>query len=162
MTTINPKTDLVLERVVDVSPELVWKAWTVPKHLMPWFCPKPWQVVECEIDLVPGGKFYTVMQGPDGTRMPPGSGCYLEVVPNRRLVWTSALEPGWRPQSSPDAPFLFTCILTFEPHGKGGCKYTAIAMHKDEQSAEAHSKMGFHQGWGTALDQLVDYMKGQG
>lgn len=160
-TTINPKTDLVLERVVDVPPELVWKAWTVPEHLMPWFCPKPWQTVECEIDLVPGGRFYTVMQSPEGNRMPPMAGCYLEIVPNRRLVWTSALAPGWRPQDAADAPFLFTCILTFEPHGKGGCKYTATAIHKDEAGAEAHAKMGFHQGWGAALDQLVAYMKAQ-
>ena len=40
MTTNNER-DLVLERVVDVSPELVFRAWTTPKHLMPWFCPKP-------------------------------------------------------------------------------------------------------------------------
>ena len=84
------------------------------------------------------------------------------MVPNRRLVWTSALAPAWRPQDAADAPFLFTCILTFEPHGKGGCKYTAIALHKDEAGAETHAKMGFHQGWGAALDQLVAYMKVQG
>ena len=38
---INPKLDLVLERVVDVPVELVWKAWTTPEHLKKWFCPKP-------------------------------------------------------------------------------------------------------------------------
>lgn len=37
MTTTRDKTDLVLERIVYVSPELVWKAWTTPKHLMQWF-----------------------------------------------------------------------------------------------------------------------------
>jgi hypothetical protein len=33
---------------------------------------------ECEIDLRPGGKFRTVMRGPDGTTM-DNTGCYLEV-----------------------------------------------------------------------------------
>ncbi len=30
----DPRLDLVLERVVDVPRELVWKAWTTPQHLM--------------------------------------------------------------------------------------------------------------------------------
>jgi uncharacterized protein YndB with AHSA1/START domain len=39
--TINPKLDIVLERHADVKPELVWKAWTTPNHLMKWFTPAP-------------------------------------------------------------------------------------------------------------------------
>ena len=34
MTTINPATDLVLERFVDVPPAKVWEAWTTPEILM--------------------------------------------------------------------------------------------------------------------------------
>jgi uncharacterized protein YndB with AHSA1/START domain len=33
----DPKLDLELTRTVDVPPALVWKAWTQPQHLMPWF-----------------------------------------------------------------------------------------------------------------------------
>ena len=46
--------------------ELVWKAWTMPEHLKKWFTPAPWQTVECEIDLRPGGIFRTVMRSPEG------------------------------------------------------------------------------------------------
>ena len=85
----DPRLDLVLERVVEVPPELVWKAWTEPEHLKRWFTPLPWTTVECEIDLRPGGIFRTVMRSPEGQDH-PNMGCYLEVVPNRRLVWTDA------------------------------------------------------------------------
>ena len=51
----DPKLDLVLERVVDVAPTLVWAAWTRPEYLKQWFTPAPWQTVDCEIDLRPGG-----------------------------------------------------------------------------------------------------------
>lgn len=152
--------DLVLERVVDVSPELVFKAWTTPKHLMPWFCPKPYRTVECEIDLRPGGKFFAQMEDADGNRLPAAPGCYLEIVTNRRLVWTSALGPGFRPQEASPAPWgFFTAVLTFEPHGNGGCRYTATALHAAKAQAGAHEKMGFTQGWGKALEQLVEYVK---
>ncbi len=150
---IDPTLDLVLERVVDVPRELVWAAWTTPEHVKKWFTPVPWRTVDCEIDLRPGGMFRVVMQSPEGEDH-PNVGCYLEVIPNERLVWTGALAPGYRPAlERPEAP-VFTAIIAMEPHGKG-TKYTAIAMHRDEQGRKTHEGMGFHEGWGKALDQLV-------
>ena len=58
----DPRLDLILERIVDVPPELVWAAWTTPEHVKQWFTPAPWKTVECEIDLRPGGIFRTVMR----------------------------------------------------------------------------------------------------
>lgn len=150
----DPKLDLVLERVIDVPRELVWRAWTEPEHLSKWFTPAPWTVAECEIDLRPGGIFRTVMRSPEGQEF-PSSGCYLEVVPNEKLVWTAALLPGYRPQVS-EMPF--TAIIAIEPHG-GGTRYTATALHQDESGRKRHEEMGFHQGWGAALDQLIRHAK---
>ncbi|MCL4210071.1 MAG: SRPBCC family protein [Phycisphaeraceae bacterium] len=147
---INPALDLVLERFVDVRPELVWKAWTEPEHLKRWFTPKPWTTVDCRIDLRPGGVFSTTMRSPDGKVMPPGVGCFLEVVRERRLVWTDALGPGYRPSNTP----FMTAMILLEPEG-AGTRYTAIAMHSDEAARKRHEDMGFHHGWSAALDQLV-------
>ena len=156
---IDPKLDLQLERVVDVSPEQIWAAWTVPQHLVKWFTPAPWKTVECEIDLKPGGLFRTVMRSPEGEDF-PNSGCYLEIVPNRKLVWTAALEAGWRPASiDSHTGFAFTATLLLEPKGRQ-TKYTAIVMHADPESMKKHAAMGFRDGWGKALDQLVEHMKG--
>ena len=156
--TIDLKLDLVLERTVDVSPELVWMAWTQPEHLKKWFTPVPWTTVECAIDLRPGGQFRTVMRSPEGEDF-PNLGCYLEVVTNKRLVWTDLLEGGFRPSRlEPRFPFRFTAAISLEAHGKG-TKYVATVMHKDQQSRDKHEEMGFHDGWGTALDQLVAHVK---
>ena len=115
------KLDLLLERVVDVPRELVWRAWTQPEHLKQWFTPAPWTTIDAEIDLRPGGMFRTVMRSPEGQHV-ENAGCILEVVENEKLVWTGALAPGYRPLSR------------------------AVAM-------------GFHTGWGAALDQLVGVAK---
>ena len=151
--TRNPKLDLVLERVVDVPRELVWAAWTKPEHLMKWFTPAPWTTTDCEIDLRPGGIFRTTMRSPEGKEF-PNIGCYLEVVPNERLVFTDALLPGYRPAEEP----FFTAIVMLEPHGTG-TRYTAIGLHRDEAGRKKHEEMGFHEGWGKALDQLVAVVK---
>ena len=145
--------DLVLERTVDVPCELVWKAWTEPEHLKKWFTPAPWTVTDSEIDLRPGGIFRTVMRSPEGEEF-PNVGCFLEIVPNRRLVFTDALLPGFRPAPKP----FFTGIVTMEPEGNG-TRYTARALHQTEEGRQQHESMGFHDGWGTALDQLVAYVK---
>ena len=153
----DPRLDLVLERVVDVPRELVWAAWTQPEHLKQWFTPKPWRTVDAEIDLRPGGIFRTVMRSPEGEDF-PNEGCILEVVPNEKLVWTGALGPGYRPRSSPAlsrVPFLFTAVITLAPHGSG-TRYTALVVHADAEGRDKHAQMGFHQGWGAALDQLVE------
>lgn len=149
----DPALDLVLERVVDVPPELVWIAWTKPEYLKKWFTPAPWTVTACEIDLRPGGIFSTTMRSPEGQEF-PNVGCYLEVVPQRRLVFTDALLPGYRPAQNP----FMTAIIAIEPHGSG-TRYVATALHNDEAARKKHEEMGFHQGWGTALDQLVAHAK---
>jgi uncharacterized protein YndB with AHSA1/START domain len=154
--TPDPKLDLVLERVVDVTPNLVWAAWTRPEYVKQWFTPAPWQTVDCEIDLRPGGIFRTVMRSPKGQEF-PNEACYLEVVENEKLVWTAALRPGYHPQTA-TGKLLFTGVILIEPHGSW-TKYTAIAIHGDEEVAKKHADMGFHDGWGKALDQLVALAK---
>ena len=154
---IDPKLDLVLERVVDVPRERVWAAWTEPRHIKKWFTPAPWKTVDAEVDLRPGGIFRTVMQSPEGQQF-NNAGCYLEVVKPERLVWTGALLPGYRPRYAPSGEFLFTCVLTFKKQGKG-TQYTALAIHADEDGRQKHATMGFRDGWGKALDQLVALMR---
>ncbi|MEP7117401.1 MAG: SRPBCC family protein [Acidobacteriota bacterium] len=160
---VDPTRDLVLERIVDVPPVLVWKAWTTPEILMKWFTPVPWSTVACELDLRPGGIFSTVMRSPEGQDF-PNLGCVLEVVDGARFAWTSALGPGFRPQgaattSLDDGAIDFTAVISIEPHGSG-TKYTAVAIHGREDACRKHKAMGFHDGWGTALTQLVAVVKG--
>ena len=151
-TSPDPRLDLVLQREIDVSPDLVWAAWTQPEHLVKWFAPAPWSITECEIDLRPGGMLRFVMRSPEGQDF-PNVGCYLEIVPNERLVWTDALLPGYRPSAEP----FFTAFLSLEPRGSGTL-YTAIAMHRDEATRQKHEEMGFHEGWGQVLDQMIAYI----
>jgi uncharacterized protein YndB with AHSA1/START domain len=155
--TVDPKLDLVLERTVDVAPELVWKAWTTPELIVRWFAPKPWSTSSCEIDVRPGGKFNTVMRSPEGEEY-PSSGCILVAEENSTLVFTSALGPGFRPQTTGENDFPFTAVVRLERAGDG-TKYTATAIHADAAAKKTHEEMGFIEGWGAALDQLVEVAK---
>ncbi|MQT12200.1 SRPBCC family protein [Segnochrobactrum spirostomi] len=150
---VDPALDLVLEREVPVPVTKVWTAWTTPAHLKHWFVPKPWSISHCEMDLRPGGLFATTMRSPDGTEH-PNSGCFLDIVPERRLIFTDTLLPGFRPAPKP----FFTAIVEMSPTATGTL-YRATAIHGDETTRKAHEDMGFELGWGTVLQQMVDYIR---
>jgi uncharacterized protein YndB with AHSA1/START domain len=102
------------------------------------------------------------MRSPEGEEFPT-AGCYLEIVPNEKLVWTSALGPGYRPNIKTGATgscdeMYFTAVILLEAQ-ESWTKYTAIVIHGDEETAKKHEEMGFYQGWGTTLDQLLALAK---
>jgi uncharacterized protein YndB with AHSA1/START domain len=153
----DPQRDLCLERLVEIPPRLVWRAWTEPEYLKAWFTPFPWTTIEAEIDLRPGGIFRTVMRSPEGRNF-DNAGCYLEVVANERLVWTSALGAGFRPAPHDPTDLAFTAVISLAPAAEG-TRYRALAIHRSETDRQKHEQMGFHSGWGKALDQLVAHMR---
>jgi len=145
-----PHHELSFTRVLNAPVAKVWSAWTVREQLMPWFCPKPWQVTRCEIDLRPGGRFYTFMQGP-GDEIHDLMSCYLVVEPERRLVWTNALQPGYAPALKP----WCTCVVELQAISPTQTRLTARVLHADSAACENHAKMGFPHGWHVALDQML-------
>jgi uncharacterized protein YndB with AHSA1/START domain len=140
---------LVLSRLINAPPARVFRAWTDPVLLKQWFAPKPWSTPKVEVDLRPGGSSLIVMRGPDGTEF-PNRGVYLDVVKDKRLVFTDAFVAAWEPS---DKPFM-AVILTFEDTG-GRTNYTARVQHWSEADRETHEKMGFHQGWAQCAEQLA-------
>ena len=156
------ETDLVLERTLDAPIGLVWEAYTDPEHMKRWFAPKPYEVTEMELDLKPGGIFRLRMVGPDGFDTGHGvPGCVLEVEERKKLVWTSALGPGYRPNHMGEGceAFPFTAVVTFADAGNGKTHYKAVALHKDMADRDTHAKMGFEEGWGTVAGQLEQYAR---
>jgi uncharacterized protein YndB with AHSA1/START domain len=151
---LNPELDLVLTREVNAPRELLYECWTTPEHLVHWFVPKPHRVTACELDVRVGGACNTTFDV-DGTIM-ENRGVYLEVVPNEKLVFTDTYTEGWKPAPEP----FMTAILTFEDAGPGRTRYTAVARHRNADTAEQHKAMGFYEGWSTVVDQLEEYAQG--
>lgn len=146
------RTDLEISRFLAVPRARVWEAWANPGHLAQWWCPKPWTTEVRAFDFRPGGDFHTFMRGPDGDTS-DNPGCFLEIVPHERIVWTSMLTGGWRPA----APWLaMTAIFTLADEGIG-TRYTALCLHKDPADSHKYDEMGFFDGWNTCITQLEAY-----
>jgi uncharacterized protein YndB with AHSA1/START domain len=102
-------------------------------------------------DLRPGGAFVTEMSDDGGRFEPHLSACFLDIVPEERIVFTDALTGGWRPATKG----FVTAVITFRDH-PDGTAYSALAMHKDRSDRDRHADLGFHDGWATVAAQLAE------
>ena len=153
--TIDPKRDFAIERFIDAPTALVWEALTKPEHLKEWYMPREWgRVSRAEMDLRPGGIISIDIVVGDGQDV-PNVGCVLDVIPMKRLVWTSMLFPGYRPAVFDDIPI--TAIVTMESVGTG-TRYVFTALHRNEADLETNKASGFYQGTEIAVDQFVQHV----
>ncbi len=150
-TDTDTETDfsLRIERVLQAPRAAIWRCWTEPDLLKQWFCPQPWRVTRAEIDLRPGGRFFAMMEGPEG-QQGPMAGLWREVQPMSRLVFTDAFTSAWQPSAK---AFMVGDITLSDAPG-GGTRYEAVARHWNAEDRSAHLAMGFEAGWNQASDQL--------
>lgn len=153
MTVENP--ELTISRFISAPPATVWKAWSKAEHLAKWWIPDPIECKVIKLDLRPGRGFETRMRENGGEFQPHVEGCFLDIAPEQRLVWTTTLAEGWQPIE----PWLaLTAIITLEAEGSG-TRYSARVLHKSVADSRKHEEMGFQQGWGTAIDQLAAFVE---
>jgi hypothetical protein len=82
------------------------------------------------------------MRGPEGQEF-DNVGCYLEIVPNEKLVWTGAPGPGFRPRpvTGPAAPFVVTAIIMLQPRGIATL-YAALLIHGERGGPQGPPENG--------------------
>ncbi|PVE25010.1 ATPase [Microvirga sp. KLBC 81] len=153
MTDQSAAHELSITRSINASPETVYRVWT--ERTGEWWAPRPYTTPEVDMDLRPGGRALMAMRAPDGTDLSREEGVFLEVEPNRKIVFTNAFRTGWIPQD----PFMVV-IVTFEPEG-AGTRYTARVRHWNEETLKQHEAMGFHEGWGIVASQLAALAEGR-
>jgi len=92
-TSVERKGDreLVVARIFDAAPRIVYRAWSQSDLFQRWWFPKSVagvSLVACDMDVRIGGK-YRLEFAAGGAENMAFFGKYLEVVPNERIVWTN-------------------------------------------------------------------------
>jgi uncharacterized protein YndB with AHSA1/START domain len=139
--------ELSVERAIAAPPSRVWQAMT--GRLPEWWCPKPWRTEVHRIEWRSGGPFEMVMRGPETTDASPILGVLLEVVPERRFVFSDMTTRDWIPKPG----FMIGCF-ELEPRGSG-TRVRGWSRHWDEAAMKKHLEMGFTEGWSIVLHQLA-------
>ena len=115
--------ELTISRLINAPRELVYDAWTDPKHLVHWWGPDGFTITNHEIEVKAGGTWRYMMHGPDG-RDYPNRIVFIEVVKPERLVYKHAGDEDTEPVS-------FHVTVIFEKIGHK----TKITMNSIFESA---------------------------
>jgi uncharacterized protein YndB with AHSA1/START domain len=146
--------ELAITRVFNAPARLVFDAWSKSEHIKRWFGPVGYPVTLAEMDFRVGGKWRFAMTGPSGIQNTPFGGQYLEILPNRKIVFTNAFE---KPEPGITHGTMVITVTFDESDGKTTqvwhTLFESIAQYKD------HVGHGMEIGVASGLDQLADLLK---
>jgi len=140
---------IVVTRLVDAPRELVWQAWTEPRHIAKWWGPNGFTNTIHAMEVKPGGVWRFIMHGPDGTDW-PNKIVYREVVRPERLVYDHSGEGA-------NDPHRFHVTVTFVDRA-GKTEITMASLFPSLAARDAVLKFGALEGGGQTLDRLADYL----
>lgn len=156
-TTTNPALDLTLQRVIRAPQHELWRAWTEPALLERWWTPAPTITRVDVLDVRPGGAFVTRMSDDGVEFVPHTDSVFLVVEPGSRLVWTNALDSGWRPAAPQPVALSAEIVFGYHPDGTD---YRVTVRHGDPAAKSHHEELGFFEGWGSVTEALAELVEG--
>jgi len=150
---MNPELDLTLNRIIRAPREVVWRAWTDPARLAHWWIPAPAIARIERLEVRPGGAFVSSMSEDGKSFVPHVDAVFLVIEDRERLVFTNALDSGWRP-ARPE-PVAMTAEIRLADH-PDGTEYSVLVRHGSPDARAHHEELGFFEGWGTVTEMLAE------
>ena len=148
--------ELVITRTLNAPRELVWRAWTDPRHMRQWWGPVGFDTPVCEIDLREGGTWFFCMRSADGPVI-WCTGVYREIAPPERLVFTDCFAdehgnvvPATTYGMPADIPLEMLVTVTLEEQDGR----TLMTMRHQGLPSSMTADAG--SGWGSSFDKLEE------
>ena len=139
--------ELQITRLFNAPRELVFKAWTDPKHAAKWWGPRDYPATQVKMDVRPGGTWRHCLRSTDTGNDLWHGGVFREVVPPERLVFTFA----WEEEGERGLETLVT--VTFADDG--GKTRMTFRQAPFQSTGERDGHQG---GWTSTFDRLEDYL----
>ncbi len=146
--------DLVVTRVFDAPIDLVWKAWSDPKHVMQWWGPTGFTSPSCEMDFREGGRALVCMRAPAeyGGQDMYNTWNYQKIVPMQRIEYIlnfadqngNTLDPS-QVGVPPGVPRDVRHLVTLKPEGEKKTELSVTEFGYLSEEAVVLSKAGLEE-----------------
>lgn len=152
MSPAPQRREIYVSRVYDLSRNVLFRAWTEPRHLSRWWGPKDFATPVCEVQARVGGKLHIVMRAPDG----------IEYV--MQAVFTECRAPealafDFEAMDRTGKPALQGQLsVTFVD--EGGKTRMSLSTYAEGLGAESAAMLdGMETGWNQSLERLTQFLK---
>ena len=139
---------IVMRRTLDAPRDVVWEAFTDPRHVARWYGGRGFENPVCEMDVRPGGRWRHVMRTPDGVDHELEF-VFLEVVKPERLVWRNA-DHGKRPKEDFHDNVM---TVTLEEAGRR-TRWTLVTAFRSIAARDLAARSGFTQVLGEGVEKM--------
>ena len=146
--TVVSDLELRMSRVFDAPRELVFAAYTDPKHVPNWWGMRNSTTIVDTMDVRPGGRWRYIQRAADGTEW-AFNGEYRDVVPPERLVSTFIFE------GMPDKVVVDSA--TFDEHD-GKTTVTVISSFASVEDRNGMLQSGMESGAAESWDRLAELL----
>jgi uncharacterized protein YndB with AHSA1/START domain/DNA-binding transcriptional ArsR family regulator len=135
------------ERDLAAPPTRVWRAWTSAAAVRRWWSPQHFEVADCEVHAVPGGRLRIVLAEADGTRHEAAGHFEALSRPGSLSFQLAPLDPTGEP--------LFCAVHEVRlARRRQGTRLALIVDVSDVKAQAAPAVAGIAFGWEQTLDKL--------
>jgi uncharacterized protein YndB with AHSA1/START domain len=141
--------ELVITRIFDAPRALVFRAWSVPEHVVRWLGPKDFTAPSCIMDFRPGGAYRACIRSAEGKEYWM-RGIYREIVEPERIMFTFS----WEEEGERGRENLVTVTFS-EQSGKTRMTFRQ-AFFESISERDSHNE-----GWTECFDRLAQFLAGE-
>lgn len=151
-------TEILISRVLHAPRELVWEAWTNPKHVVNWWGPRGFTNTTKRHEFHVGGYWEHTMHGPDGTNY-PNKAKFLEIVPLQSI--TFLLGAGSDLEDEERRGTTFRATWTFETVEGNKTRLTGRMVFPSKEARDRVVRdYGAIEGGKQTLERAAEYVSG--
>jgi uncharacterized protein YndB with AHSA1/START domain len=147
--------ELIIERIFDAPPNLMFEVWSSCEHLKHWWGPKEWPMHECEMDFREGGSWLYCLRGPNEGDTAWGKALYDEIQKPQKIVYRDYFTDsnGIIDKNMPGSK----TVLEFNEHN-GITRQVSTTTYDSPESLQKVLDMGMIEGMNSSMERLDEYL----
>lgn len=147
---------LIIERIFEAPPSLMFDVWSDCKHLKHWWGPKEWPMNECEMDFREGGEWLYCLRGPNKGDEAWGKAIYDEIDKPQKIVYRDYFTDN-EGNINEEMPGSKTVLEFFEHNGV--TRQVSTTEYESPESLKTVLDMGMIDGMNSSMERLDKYLE---